>query len=89
MAICDTVLGSLKETGKCKRRSSYNDEYSDVDLGVDIWINRLGVFCLWQKTKAHYSSCLRNTVNTISLFYFKYIYSCLFRHRPGSIAVFY
>jgi tRNA (guanine-N7-)-methyltransferase len=54
-------------------------------VGRDIRINRLGFFCLWQKTKNGYSDFLRHRINDTPLFYFKHHFPCPVRVAFGRI----
>jgi len=33
----------------------YINEYVNINVGVDFWIHRTWIFCLWEKTKSHHS----------------------------------
>jgi hypothetical protein len=57
-------------------------------MGNCIWIDRLGVFCIRQKTKSNYSDFKRHRANGVSLFYFKYIHHDSVRSCFNCIALF-
>jgi hypothetical protein len=65
------------------------NECIDFNMGCDIWIDRFGIFRLWQKAKSRHSASLRHSVDGISIFYFKSIHYDPFRYYFGCAAVFY
>ena len=74
---------------KKPRMKATNGYYIDVTIRSALWINRLRLFCLWQKAKGCGSTHKRYRVDGISLFHFEYLYYDPLRHCFNSITLFY